>query len=67
VSRVAARRRRRLGLWWLWLPIGIALIAYAISTGSNLASYAGPFIIGCLLIIWGVAGALVWIVRDRTP
>jgi hypothetical protein len=48
-----------LRLWWLWLPVGIALVAYAVASGSDLATRGGPFIIGCLLLIWGVLGGFV--------
>lgn len=46
-----------LQLWWLWLPLGIALVVYAVLSGSDLATRGGPFIIGCLLVVWGLVGA----------
>jgi uncharacterized membrane protein HdeD (DUF308 family) len=61
------RRRRMLRVWWLWLPLGIALIVYGIVSGSNLVSRGGPFVIGCILLMWGVLGGIAWLARRRRP
>ena len=63
--RAANRRRGMLGLWWLWLSLGVALIVFAIVSGSNLGSRGGPFILGCLLLIWSFAGARAAYLRGR--
>lgn len=52
-------------MWWLWLPLGTALIVVAIASGSHLSQRGGPFIIGCLLVAWGVAGAALTFARRR--
>jgi uncharacterized membrane protein HdeD (DUF308 family) len=64
-----ARRRRReriLSLWWLWLPLGAALIVIGIIRGTNLLGYlrGGPVTIGTLILLWGIAGAWARF-RDR--
>ena len=64
-SPAATRRRWMLGLWWLWLPAGVVLIVSAIVSEADLASRGGPFIIGCLLLIWGIAGACAAYLRGH--
>ena len=41
-DRAATRRGWMLRLWWLWLPLGIALIVYAVASGSDIAHRAVP-------------------------
>ena len=51
------RARWMVRLWWLWLPVGAALIIYAVAHGSGLGNKGGPFVIGCFLVAWGLVGA----------
>lgn len=54
-----------LGFWWLWIPIGVALVVYALVSKTHLLAPGGPFPIGVILLIWGVGGATATVRRHR--
>ena len=58
-SDAGRRRVWMLRLWWVWVPVGVALIIYGLVSGSDLGQRGGPFLIGLFLLIWGARGA--WI------
>jgi hypothetical protein len=52
-------------MWWLWLPLGIALIVVGVVTGSNPVEQGGPILIGVACLFWGLAGAYVKLFSAR--
>jgi hypothetical protein len=46
-----------LSLWWLFLPIGAALIVIGIVERSDAFTEGGPILIGSGCLLWGGLGA----------